>query len=222
MNSKLLSLSLLIASAAGAETPLLSPAPPRDAFSEATDAAARQSLGEKKSCHARDGLDLSGDAAYVWGSNFHVASAATCCEACAAHRKNCGNGSSGTVYWSDGKHKLRCGRGRGRCNAFVYCAADEQCFSYDIHVHKRGECWLKHEPNISHPIAAGPTLPRVMVDAPRSQWPWQVSKSVWKADKPPERISWQSGIVAPRTAPAWSGLKVPGWQKSFCKKHGPC
>ena len=41
------------------------------------------------SCHARDGLDLSGDAAYVWGLGFHVTSAAACCAACAAHARIC-------------------------------------------------------------------------------------------------------------------------------------
>ena len=138
-----------------AAAPLLAPAPPADSFSASVDRAAARALGERKSCHARDGLDLSGDAAFVWGSNFHLDSAATCCAACAAHRANCGNGSGGKVFWDDGKAKLRC-RGKGRCNAWVFCAAEAgQCFSYDIHVHKRGECWLKHEPNISVPVAAG-------------------------------------------------------------------
>lgn len=147
--------SLLLASIHAA-TPLFAPAPPADSFSASVDLAATKALGAKKSCHARDGLDLSGDAAYVWGSTFHVASAATCCEACAAHRAICGNGSGGKVYWDDGKHRLRCRGNRGRCNAWVFCAAEAgQCFSYDIHVHKRGECWLKHEPNISVPVAAG-------------------------------------------------------------------
>ena len=38
-----------------------------------------------------------------------------------------------TIFFDDGTHKLRCGRARGQCNAWVYCAAEEQCFSYDIH-----------------------------------------------------------------------------------------
>ena len=51
--------------------------PPADAFSKSIDAAAAASLNAgKKSCHARDGMDLSGDAAYVWGLNFHVKDAA--------------------------------------------------------------------------------------------------------------------------------------------------
>ena len=145
-------LALALASSAMPPSAIV-PAPGADAFSSSVDAEAG------RACHARNGLDLSGDAAYVWGTGFHVENAATCCKACAAHRATCGaNGSKGNpVYWDDGKHKLRCGRTRGRCNAFVFCAAaDGQCFSYDIHVHKTGECWLKHEPNISMPVAAGP------------------------------------------------------------------
>lgn len=209
-------LALALASSAMPPSAIV-PAPGADAFSSSVDAEAG------RACHARNGLDLSGDAAYVWGTGFHVENAATCCKACAAHRATCGaNGSKGNpVYWDDGKHKLRCGRTRGRCNAFVFCAAaDGQCFSYDIHVHKTGECWLKHEPNISMPVAAGPTLPRTMLDAPRRDWPWAVSTKVWPKEKPPEKITWQSGIVAPRAAPTWQALKVPGWQLSFCKKHG--
>jgi hypothetical protein len=42
---------------------------------------------------------------------------------------------------------------------------------------------------------------------------------VWPPEHPPERISWVSGIVAPRAAPAWQQPRTPGWQKRFCRQH---
>ena len=160
----------------------------------------------------------------MWGSNFHVKSAAQCCEACAAHRATCGDVSSkGQTFYDDSGRQLRCGRGTGKCNAFVFCAADKQCFSYDVHVHSRGECWLKHESNVTHPIAAGPTLPKVMREAPRKTWPWAVSEKVWPAAQPPERVEWQSGILAAASNNnVWSHLRLPGWHKRFSNTHGPC
>ena len=112
-----------------------------------------------------------------------------------------------------------CG-GRGACNAWVFCGSP-RCFSYDVHNHTFGECWLKHEPDIASPIAAGPTLPRAMREAPRRQWPWAVSEKLW-AGLPPERLQWQSGIVAPRDANVWTNVRLPGWHKGWCKRHGSC
>ena len=211
---------LAVASAAACG---LTPLPPPDEFGRRVDAGAA-SLGAGLSCHARDAYDLSGDAAYVWGSNFHLPSASACCEACAAHRATCGLGADPkATFWDDGARQLRCGRARGKCNAWVYCAAaGGQCFSYDVHVHRRGECWLKHEPNTSAPIAAGPTLPKAMREAPRHQWPWAVSEKVWPAAQPPERIDWQSGIVAEVGADVWRFVRKPGWHRRFCNRHGPC
>ena len=40
--------------------------PPANEFAHSIDAAA-PSLGDSLSCNARDGMDLSGDAAFVWG-----------------------------------------------------------------------------------------------------------------------------------------------------------
>ena len=91
-----------------------------------------------------------------------------------------------------------------------------------IHKHKKGECWLKHESNITGPYAAGPTLPRALREAKRENWPWAVSEKVWPGG-PPERLTWQSGIVAPIAAPAWRAPKQPGWYHRFCKKiDGGC
>jgi hypothetical protein len=226
---------LVVGCAMAYDSTLLIRSMPRDgssqSFMQSVDKTAAAVLNNGRlSCHARDAMDLSGDAAYVWGMNFHVADAATCCQACAAHQQVCGGdgprgggGKGKRVFYEDPEkgHKLKCGNGRDRrrvCNAWVYCAA-EQCFSYDIHVHRRGECWLKHEPNMTAPIAAGPTLPQPMRDAPRSQWPWAVSEKVWPAQKPPERLQWQSGIVAPSNAAVWTHVRTPGWQIKFCKSH---
>ena len=114
---------------------------------------------------------------------------------------------------------------RNACNAWVFCAGDparsNRCFSYDVHNHTRGECWLKHEPHPEHPIAAGPTLPRAMRDAPRQQWPWAVAERLWPWPVP-EHLAWQSGIVAPPGATVWQGVELPGWHRRFCKRHGPC
>jgi hypothetical protein len=193
-------------------------------FATRTDAAAALPAG--LSCHARDGRDLSGDAAYVWGMNNIVGSAAECCALCAAHQQACGTKARPPAEYAPGK---QCGRGRGRCNAWVYCAgsstpgSEDRCFSYDIHKHRKGECWLKHESNITGPVAAGPTLPRAFREAQRSDWPWAVSDKVWPGD-PPERLTWVSGIVAPIAAPAWKEPKQPGWYHRFCKKQpgGTC
>ena len=101
-------------------------------FATTTDAAAALPAG--LSCHARDGRDLSGDAAYVWGMNNIVGSAAECCALCAAHQMKCGTGERPAAEYAPGK---KCGRGRGRCNAWVFCSgstepgAEDRCFSYE-------------------------------------------------------------------------------------------
>ena len=66
---------------------------------------------------------------------------------------------------------------------------------YTIHNHTKGECWLKHEANESHPIAYGPTLPLRMRNAPRPDWPWAVNANVWPWAVP-ERVSWQASLLA--------------------------
>ena len=78
--------------------------------------------------------------------------------------------------------------------------------------------WSEHEPNPASPIAAGPTLPRAMRDAPRKEWPWAVAESLWPLPVP-EYIAWQSGIVADRSEAVWQSVTLPGWHRRFCKKH---
>ena len=205
-------------------------APEGASFAATVDDAAHLSQAEGLSCHARDHLDLSGDAAFVWGLGFRVKDAGECCKACAAHQSQCSRKRSrGEVWWrgADGrKHTCSGGRKTGACNAWVFCAGDptlphpakNRCFSYDIHNHTRGECWLKHEPNPANPIAAGPSLPRAMRDAPRKEWPWSVSEKLWPWPVP-ELLTWQSGIVAPQGEAVWQSTKLPGWHKRFCNSH---
>ncbi len=184
------------------------------------------------SCHARRGYDIAGDAAYVWGLAFNVASAAECCAACAAQRRTCGAPTSrGKAFWRasrGGRTQGRCS-GAGKCNAWIFCpgsddnpAAKDRCFSYTIHNHTRGECWLKHEANQTSPIAAGPTLPKRMRAAPRKDWPWAVATNVWPWDVP-EKIAWEAGLLAAPAAPVWRSTVLPDWHHKFCRgKHGPC
>ena len=58
--------------------------PPNESFAVMVDRAAALPEADGLSCHARDGYDISGEAALVWGLAFHVTSAAECCLACAA------------------------------------------------------------------------------------------------------------------------------------------
>ena len=214
--------------------------PPTEAeFAQAVDSAAfKQQLaqtGETQmestglSCHARQGYDIAGDAAYVWGLAFNVASAAECCAACATQRHVCARPANrGKPFWRASRREKTQGRcsGSGVCNAWVFCPGspeaagfEDRCFSYTIHNHTKGECWLKHEANESYPIAAGPTLPVRMRRAARKDWPWAVATNVWPWEVP-EKVPWQAGIVARREAPVWKGTRKPDWHHKFCNKHG--
>ena len=53
---------------------------PDASFAATVDDAAHLSQAEGLSCHARDHLDLSGDAAFVWGLGFRVKDAGECCK----------------------------------------------------------------------------------------------------------------------------------------------
>ena len=222
---------LSMTSAASAATP------PQQvsSFAAQVDSAARALTKDLDglSCHARENSDLAGDAAYVWGLAFNVASAAECCAACASQRQLCGQpGSRGKPFWraSQREHTQgRCSGAPGVCNAWVFCpgsddtrGAEDRCFSYTIHNHSKGECWLKHESNESYPIAAGPTLPLRMRQAPRRDWPWAVAVNVWPWEVP-EKIAWQAGLLATKGAPVWRSTRLPDWHHKFCNgRYGPC
>ena len=205
---------------------------PPASFTDGVDATAH-SLTESLSglsCHAREGFDIAGDAAYVWGLAFNVESAAECCAACAAQRAICGQTNArGKPFWRASRRERtqgRCSGAPGVCNSWVFCpgsddtpGANDRCFSYTIHNHTKGECWLKHEANMSHPIAAGPTLPLRMRRAARRDWPWAVAENVWPWQVP-EKIAWQAGLLAPKSSPVWQGTRLPDWHHKFCNKHG--
>ena len=126
------------------------------AFAASVDTAASALTADLSglSCHAREGFDIAGDAAYVWGLSFNVGSAAECCAACAAQQKICSqSGSRGKPFWKASRRERtqgRCSGAPGVCNAWVFCpgsddtrGAEDRCFSYTIHNHTKGECWLK-------------------------------------------------------------------------------
>lgn len=170
---------------------------------------------------------------YPEGMNFHVSDAGECCAACKAHRKECeAEGAEGKKFWTPsvegdgrcGNHKWQ-GKKVG-CNAWVYCP-DEQCFSFDVHVHNRGECWLKYieDPTRPSPWNGGDNaFPKVMRDAPRNDWPWPVDVKIWPGPMP-ERVSWTAGILTTKEegAPVHDDpTDRPDWWHKFCDKHGPC
>ena len=74
-----------------------------------------------------------GGEAVAWGLTHKTASAAECCERCAAHA-------------ADPKNR------RKPCNSWVFCYMP-QCWSLDTgHKHTFGECWLKWQVDASHPL----------------------------------------------------------------------
>lgn len=75
-----------------------------------------------------------GGYAVVWGASHKKASAAECCDACAAHA-------------ADPKNSKR------PCNSWVFCHALPYCWSLDTgNFHGFGECWLKSQTNPEHPL----------------------------------------------------------------------
>ena len=198
-------LSLALLSVAFA--PDAQPAPVGGEFASAVDRAAALPPEEALSCHARDHFDLSGDAAFVWGMGFRVEDAGACCAACAAHRRVCGQARSrGSIFWrtSRGQNHMCSGGRRNACNAWVFCAGDparsNRCFSYDVHNHTRGECWLKQQRGEAtrpkDPFFNHTFFPPAMRAADRASWPFAVPSRIWPGPVP-ERISWTSGVLAP-------------------------
>jgi hypothetical protein len=107
-------------------------------------------------CHTHLHADYAGDMAVVWGMNFRVDSAAACCDACQAHARVCGAPDGhGKDFFPGQPHP--CGdTPANTCNMWVYCAGggaevDNRCFSFDIHNHTQGECWLKRQADPSRP-----------------------------------------------------------------------
>ncbi|XP_024545627.1 uncharacterized protein LOC9645134 isoform X2 [Selaginella moellendorffii] len=82
-------------------------------------------------CHAEAHTDYDG-VAVRWGLTHHTESAADCCQACFNQAKAAKPGER-------------------KCNIWVFCAAENGCYSPDIYEHKHQECWLKQadEPKLN-------------------------------------------------------------------------
>ena len=175
-------------------------------------------LPSDPTCHARDHAGYAGDMAVVWGANLRLSSAAECCRACQAHAAACGRGNAGAEWWG-----RACGRAPG-CNLWSFCP-EEQCFAFDIHVHRRGECWLKQQAEAptrpKDPFEGHAAFPPEMRAAPRRSWPFAVSLAVWPGPMP-ERVPWISGVLAPAGEVVVSGRPNDRWRERWCTRHGPC
>jgi len=174
-------------------------------------------------CHAREHTDYMGESAPVWGlgkPGFHLASPADCCAACQAHNAACGKKGAEAAAWWPARPELRCGRNPG-CNLWVFCPAD-RCFAFDIHVHERGECWLKHQRhNVTRPKdphEGRTTYPEAMRRAPRKAWPWPVEAKIWPGEMP-VHVPWVSGVLAPASERVVSAPADDHWRERWCKKH---
>jgi hypothetical protein len=181
-------------------------------------------------CHARLHTDYMGESAPVWGlgqPGFHLATPADCCAACQAHAATCSTKGAESASWWPARPELRCGRNPG-CNIWVFCP-EERCFAFDIHVHERGECWLKHQrANITRPKdphEGHTTFPEAMRRAPRQSWPWPVDVKIWPGEIP-VHVSWVSGVLAPAGERVVSAPADDRWRRRWCEKHqadyGPC
>jgi len=181
-------------------------------------------------CHARLHTDYMGESAPVWGlgkPGFHLDTPAECCAACQAHASMCGRKGAERASWWPARPELRCGRNPG-CNIWVYCP-EERCFAFDIHVHQKGECWLKHQrANVSHPKdphEGHTTFPEAMRRAPRTAWPWPVDVKIWPGEMP-VHVPWVSGVLAPADTRVVSAPADDRWRRRWCQKHqadyGPC
>ncbi|CAN0872957.1 hypothetical protein LINGRAHAP2_LOCUS10240 [Linum grandiflorum] len=80
-------------------------------------------------CNAELHSDYDG-AAVWWGPHHPKESAADCCQACLDQAK-------------------RAKPGEMQCNVWVYCPAENGCYSPDIYEHKNMECWLKYVRNLT-------------------------------------------------------------------------
>jgi hypothetical protein len=74
---------------------------------------------------------------------------------------------------------------------------DNRCFSFDIHRHWRGECWLKRQADPTRPtVGDDGEYPPEMRAAPRAIWPWAVEEAIWPWEMP-KRVHWTSGVLLP-------------------------
>lgn len=173
-------------------------------------------------CHAHEHHDYMGDDALVWGLDFHLKDAGECCEACKAHATVCGAPDArGKSWWPKDPQRKCNGDGRA-CNLWVSCNLD-RCFSFDIHNHTKGECWLKwQKADPAFPkVASYGTFPEKMRQSPREIWPWAVKRDLWPWEMP-KAISWTSGSLAPAGAKIVMSAPNDNWRQRWCDKYGPC
>jgi len=174
-------------------------------------------------CNTRLDTDYAGDTAPMWGTNFKLADAGECCNACQAHHQVCGQqGSEGREWWPD-RPELRCGPNPAEaCSLWVFCPK-EQCFSFDIHKHLRGECWLKAQARDParprDPHLGKQHYPEGLRATQRSEWPWAVTEEIWPGEMP-ARVGWTSGVVGlPAGTEVVSSEPHDNWRRRWCDNH---
>ena len=100
-----------------------------------------------------------------------------------------------------------------------------QCFAFDVHVHSRGECWLKFQREAptrpKDPFFGHTRFPDAMRASARRHWPFAVAKRTWPGPMP-ERVPWTSGVLAPAEQPIVSATPNDAWWERFCTRRGPC
>ena len=194
---------------------------------EPESASAQEAPAPPDACHTHRHADYQGDMAVVWGMNFKVNTSAECCAACAAHAEICGTSDAeGKPFHPAAPHP--CGnKPHETCNMWVWCesggaAVENRCFSFDIHRHFKGECWLKRQADPTRPtVGDDGTYPAEMRAAPRAIWPWAVETEIWPWEMP-EKVHWTSGVLLP---PGTAEEVKPQPAANFvrwCDAHGPC
>jgi len=116
-----------------------------------------------------------GGEAVAWGLMHRTASAAECCERCAAHATDAKNA-------------------RKPCNSWVFCHLP-LCWSLDTgHQHSFGECWLKWQVDASRPLYGQ-----------RGRYSGDFKKLHWRAHLTggrnlsiPTHVPWTGGVMGAR------------------------
>jgi hypothetical protein len=98
-----------------------------------------------------------------------------------------------------------------------------RCFSFDIHNHSAGECWLKRQGDPRRPtVGDSGEYPPEMRAAARQDWPWHVQENVYPWPMPRE-VHWVSGVILPAEQGGADGMVTPTLPANFerwCAKHG--
>lgn len=74
---------------------------------------------------------------------------------------------------------------RQHVSALFFLVPFSRCFSFDIHNHSRGECWLKRQADPTKPTVGDENrYPAKMRVAKREIWPWHVDEKLWPWEMP--------------------------------------